>query len=40
MGIPKSAIDAFPPHIQQQINRQFASKTRVNMHSAKNRVPL
>lgn len=29
MGIPKSAIDAFPPHIQQQINRQFASKTRM-----------
>lgn len=29
MGIPKSAIDAFPPHIQQQINRQLAKKTRM-----------
>lgn len=29
MGIPKSMIDKFPPHIQQQINRQLAKKTRM-----------
>ena len=29
MGIPKSMIDAFPPHIQQQIRSQFANKTRM-----------
>lgn len=29
MGIPKSMIDKFPPHIQKQINRQFAKKTRM-----------
>lgn len=29
MGIPKSAIDAFPPHIQKQIRSQFANKTRM-----------
>lgn len=29
MGIPKSMIDAFPPHIQKQIRSQFASKTRM-----------
>lgn len=29
MGIPKSAIDAFPPHIQQQIRSQFSKKTRM-----------
>ena len=29
MGIPKSAIDAFPPHVQQQIRSQFAKKTRM-----------
>lgn len=29
MGIPKSMIDAFPPHVQQQIRSQFASKTRM-----------
>lgn len=29
MGIPKSMIDKFPPHIQQQINRQLAKKTRL-----------
>lgn len=40
MGIPKSVIDAFPPHVQQQIRKQLANKTCVNMHSAKNRVPL
>lgn len=29
MGIPKSMIDAFPPHIQKQIRSQFANKTRM-----------
>lgn len=29
MGIPKSMIDKFPPHIQKQINRQLAKKTRM-----------
>lgn len=29
MGIPRSAIDAFPPHIQQQIKSQLAKKTRM-----------
>lgn len=29
MGIPKSAIDKFPPHVQKQINRQLAKKTRL-----------
>ena len=29
MGIPKSMIDKFPPHIQKQIRSQFASKTRM-----------
>lgn len=29
MGIPKSAIDAFPQHIQQQIKSQLAKKTRM-----------
>ena len=29
MGIPKSVIDAFPPHIQQQIRGQLAKKTRM-----------
>ena len=29
MGIPKSMIDKFPPHIQKQINRQLANKTRI-----------
>ena len=29
MGIPKSAIDAFPPYVQQQIRSQFAKKTRM-----------
>jgi gp72 family protein len=29
MGIPKSMIDAFPPHIQKQIRSQFAEKTRM-----------
>lgn len=29
MGMSKSMIDAFPPHIQRQINRQFANKTRM-----------
>lgn len=29
MGIPKSMIDAFPPHIQKQIRSQFVSKTRM-----------
>lgn len=29
MGIPKSMIDKFPPHIQKQIKSQFANKTRM-----------
>lgn len=29
MRIPKSAIDKFPPHVQKQINRQLAKKTRL-----------
>lgn len=29
MGIPKSMIDRFPPHIQKQIRSQFANKTRM-----------
>ena len=29
MGIPKSMIDKFPPHIQQQIRSQFSEKTRM-----------
>lgn len=29
MGIPKNMIDKFPPHIQKQINRQLAKKTRM-----------
>ena len=29
MGISKSMIDKFPPHIQKQIRSQFASKTRM-----------
>ena len=29
MGVPKSMIDKFPPHIQKQIRSQFASKTRM-----------
>lgn len=29
MGIPKSMIDKFPPHIQKQIRSQFAGKTRM-----------
>lgn len=29
MGIPKSMIDKFPPHIQKQIRSQFAEKTRM-----------
>ena len=29
MGIPKSMIDKFPPHIQQQIRSQFSKKTRM-----------
>ena len=29
MGISKSMIDAFPPHIQKQIRSQFAEKTRM-----------
>ena len=29
MGISKSMIDAFPPHIQKQIRSQFANKTRM-----------
>jgi gp72 family protein len=29
MGISKSMIDAFPPHIQQQIKSQLAKKTRL-----------
>lgn len=29
MGISKSMIDKFPPHIQKQIRGQFASKTRM-----------
>lgn len=29
MGIPKSAIDKFPLHVQKQINRQLAKKTRM-----------
>lgn len=29
MGIPKSMIDKFPPHIQKQIRSQLASKTRM-----------
>lgn len=29
MGISKSAIDAFPPHIQKQIKSQLAKKTRL-----------
>ena len=29
MGISKSMIDKFPPHIQKQINRQLAKKTRM-----------
>ena len=31
MGIPKSAIDAFPPHVQKQIRSQFAKKTRLEV---------
>lgn len=27
MGIPRSMINKFPPHIQKQINRQLAKKT-------------
>ena len=29
MGVPKSMIDAFPPHIQKQIRSQFSKKTRM-----------
>lgn len=29
MGIPKSMIDKFPPHVQQQIKSQLANKTRM-----------
>lgn len=29
MGVPKSMIDKFPPHIQKQIREQFANKTRM-----------
>lgn len=29
MGIPKSMIGAFPPHIQKQIRSQFSKKTRM-----------
>lgn len=29
MGISKSMIDKFPPHIQKQIRSQFANKTRM-----------
>lgn len=29
MGVPKSVIDKFPPHIQKQIRSQFANKTRM-----------
>ena len=29
MGIPKSMIDAFPPHIQKLIRSQFSKKTRM-----------
>lgn len=29
MGISKSEIDKFPPHIQKQIRSQFAEKTRM-----------
>lgn len=29
MGIPKSMIDKFPSHIQQQIRSQFSEKTRM-----------
>ena len=29
MGIPKSMIDKFPPHIQKQIRSQFSQKTRM-----------
>lgn len=29
MGIPKSMIDKFPPHIQRQIKSQLAKKTRM-----------
>lgn len=31
MGIPKSAIDAFPPHVQKQIRSQFTKKTRLEV---------
>lgn len=29
MGVPKSMIDKFPPHIQKQIRSQFVNKTRM-----------
>lgn len=31
MGISKSAIDAFPPHIQKQIKSQLSKKTRLEV---------
>ena len=37
MGIPRSAIDKFPPHVQKQINRQLAKKTRLEEIVSTNR---